>query len=534
MPIRDAFHGFLFTQPNLGTTVTHAETILILDFGSQYTQLIARKVREAGVYAEIHPFNVSLEKVRAIDPIGIILSGGPSSVYDEGAPHSDPAILDAGVPVLGICYGLQLIAHQNGGAVDRSTRREFGRAQLKIDAPNEPFLRGVPQDAIVWMSHGDSLTTPPQGFRTIAHTENAPICAVVHPERRIYGVQFHPEVSHTPHGIDILRNFIYEICGARGGWNARAFVEAATEEIRAKVGSDRVICAVSGGVDSTVLAVLLHEALGEQLVPIHIDNGLMRMNESRLVVDLFRERFHIPLDFVDATDQFLGGLAGVVDPEQKRKIIGGTFIEVFEQEARKFPDARWLAQGTLYPDVIESVSFKGPSVTIKTHHNVGGLPERMNFGLIEPFRELFKDEVRAVGRMLGVPDEFIDRHPFPGPGLAVRVLGEVTRERCDVLRQADEIFIEELRASGEYPKSWQAFTVLLPISSVGVMGDERTYENVCAVRAVTSIDGMTADWSRLPYEMLATVSSRIINEVRGINRVVYDISSKPPATIEWE
>lgn len=514
--------------------MTHAETILILDFGAQYTQLIARKVREGGVYAEIHPFNISIEKIREINPTGIILSGGPSSVYTDGAPHSDPAIFDLGRPILGICYGLQLIAYQNGGAVDSSAKREFGRAHLKIDDTSNPLLRGIPAESIVWMSHGDSLTRLPDGFSVVAHTENAPICIVANSERKIYGVQFHPEVSHTPHGSDILRNFVYDICGAQGGWNARAFVEAAKEEIREKVGSDRVICAVSGGVDSTVLAVLLHEAIGDQVVPIHIDNGLMRMNESKFVVDLFRERFHIPLDFVDASELFLSRLKDVVDPEKKRKIIGNTFIEVFEEEATKFPDARWLAQGTLYPDVIESVSFKGPSVTIKTHHNVGGLPERMNFGLVEPFRELFKDEVRAVGRMLGVPEEFIERHPFPGPGLAVRVLGEVTKERCDVLRQADTIFIDELRAAGEYNQSWQAFTVLLPISSVGVMGDERTYENVCAVRAVTSTDGMTADWTRIPYEVLATISNRIGNEVRGINRVVYDISSKPPATIEWE
>lgn len=514
--------------------MTHTETILILDFGSQYTQLIARKVREAGVYAEIHPFNIPIEKIREIAPIGIILSGGPSSVYAENAPHSDPAIFETGLPILGICYGLQLIAYQNGGAVDRSAKREFGRAHLKMDDPEGAFLNGIPQESIVWMSHGDSLTKLPEGFRVIAHTENAPICAVANDERRIYGVQFHPEVSHTPHGSDILRNFVYDICNARGGWNARSFIEAAKEDIRETVGSDKVICAVSGGVDSTVLAVLLHEAIGDQVIPIHIDNGLMRMNESRQVVDLFRERFHIPLDFVDAGEKFLSGLESVVDPERKRKIIGNTFIEVFEEEAKNFPDARWLAQGTLYPDVIESVSFKGPSVTIKTHHNVGGLPERMNFSLVEPFRELFKDEVRAVGRALGVPAEFIDRHPFPGPGLAVRVLGEVTQERCDILRQADQIFIDELHASEEYNNSWQAFTVLLPISSVGVMGDERTYENVCAIRAVTSTDGMTADWSRIPYDVLAIVSNRIINEVRGINRVVYDISSKPPATIEWE
>ncbi|HVK39047.1 MAG TPA: glutamine-hydrolyzing GMP synthase [Candidatus Kapabacteria bacterium] len=512
----------------------HTERILILDFGSQYTQLIARKVRECGVYAEIHPFNVPIERIREMNPIGIILSGGPSSVYEEGAPHSDPALFELGRPVLGVCYGLQLIAHQLGGAVDRSARREFGRAHLHVDVAGNGLLEGIPQETIVWMSHGDSLVRVPDGFQVIAHTENAPICAVANLERRIYGVQFHPEVHHTPRGVDVLRNFVFTICGARGGWSAHAFVEAAKREIREKVGDERVICAVSGGVDSTVAAVLIHQAIGEQLHCVHIDNGVMRGGESEQVVNLFRQQFQIPLAFVDASDLFLGRLSGVTDPEQKRKIIGGTFIDVFEKEAAKFADAQWLAQGTLYPDVIESVSFKGPSVTIKSHHNVGGLPEKMNLKLLEPFRELFKDEVRAVGRELGLPKEFIDRHPFPGPGLAIRVLGEVTRERCEILRQADQIFLEELHSSGQYDVTWQAFTVLLPISSVGVMGDERTYENVCAVRAVTSTDGMTADWARIPYEVLATVSNRIINEVRGINRIVYDISSKPPATIEWE
>lgn len=514
--------------------MTHSERILILDFGAQYTQLIARKVRECGVYAEIHPFNISIDAIRELAPIGVILSGGPSSVYADGAPHSDPAIFELGVPVLGICYGLQLIAYQLGGAVDGSAKREFGPAMVQIDAPENELFAGIPPEMLVWMSHGDSLTRTPDGFRVVAHSENAPICAVADPERRFYGVQFHPEVHHTTHGVAILRNFVFNICGAKGGWNAQAFVENAKREIREKVGDGRVICALSGGVDSSVLAVLLHEALGEQVLCIHIDNGLMRLDESRQVVALFREKFHIPLDFVDAGDLFLGRLAGVTDPEKKRKIIGATFIGVFEQEAKGFEGAEWLAQGTLYPDVIESVSFKGPSVTIKSHHNVGGLPERMNMKLIEPFRELFKDEVRAVGRELGLPAEFIDRHPFPGPGLAVRVLGEVTKERCDILRHADSIFIEELHAADQYREIWQAFTVLLPISSVGVMGDERTYENVCAVRAVTSTDGMTADWARVPYEVLARVSNRIINEVRGINRVAYDISSKPPATIEWE
>jgi GMP synthase (glutamine-hydrolysing) len=514
--------------------VVHSERILILDFGSQYTQLIARKVREAGVFAEIHPFNYPINSIRDIEPIGIILSGGPASVYADSAPHSDPAIFELGVPVLGICYGLQLAAYQLGGAVDPSAKREFGRATLHIDAPENPLLKDLPRESVVWMSHGDALTAPPEGFHVIAHSDNAPICVVADDARRFYGVQFHPEVHHTDCGVQLLRNFVHGVCGAQGDWNAKAFIESATEEIRAKVGTDRVICALSGGVDSSVLAVLLYEAIGNQVLCIHIDNGLMRMNESKQVVDFFREKYHIPLDFRDAGDIFLERLAGVTDPEKKRKIIGGTFIDVFEEEALRFSDARWLAQGTLYPDVIESVSFKGPSVTIKTHHNVGGLPERMSFSLIEPFRELFKDEVRAVGRELGLPDEFIDRHPFPGPGLAVRLLGEVTRERCDTLRAADQILIDELHASNQYNEIWQAFTVLLPISSVGVMGDERTYENVCAVRAVTSTDGMTADWSRIPYDVLARVSNRIINEVRGINRVCYDISSKPPATIEWE
>ncbi len=514
--------------------MTHSECILILDFGSQYTQLIARKVRETGVYAEIHPYNLPIEEIRSLNPVGIILSGGPSSVYAEGAPHSDPEIFQLGVPVLGICYGLQLIAYQLGGAVDRSAKREFGRARLAIDNLQAELFEGISQETIVWMSHGDSLTKLPEGFEVIAHSDNAPICAVANLDRRVYGVQFHPEVHHTPFGIDVLRNFVFKICGAQGGWNAHAFIEAAKDEIREQVGDGRVICAVSGGVDSTVLAVLLHEAIGDQVLCIHIDNGLMRANESQNVIDLFRQQFHIPLDFVDAGELFLKNLHGVTDPEKKRKIIGNTFIEVFEEEAKKFSDAQWLAQGTIYPDVIESVSFKGPSVTIKTHHNVGGLPDRMNLKLIEPFRELFKDEVREVGRELGVPKEFIERHPFPGPGLAVRVLGEITQERCDILRKADQIFMEELHSSKQYNNIWQAFTVLLPISSVGVMGDERTYENVCAVRAVTSTDGMTADWARIPYEVLATVSNRIINEVRGINRVAYDISSKPPATIEWE
>lgn len=512
----------------------HSERILILDFGSQYTQLIARKVRECGVYAEIHPFSLLLDKIIEMQPVGIILSGGPSSVYAEGAPLADAGIFDLGIPILGICYGLQFIAATLGGSVDPSAKREFGRAELMVDAPDNPLLQGLPQQSLVWMSHGDSLTRLPNDFAIIAHTSNAPIAAIADVGRRMYGVQFHPEVHHTAHGIDLLRNFVFRICEATGGWNAAAFIEETKQEIRQKVGNDRVICALSGGVDSSVLAVLLHEAIGDQILCIHIDNGLMRAGESKEVVRLFREQYHIPLDFVDAGELFLSRLAGITDPEQKRKIIGATFIDVFDEEARKFADAQWLAQGTLYPDVIESVSFKGPSVTIKSHHNVGGLPERMKLKLLEPFRELFKDEVRAVGKELGLPDAFLDRHPFPGPGLAVRVLGEITYPRCEILRQADQIFLDELHRSDQYNKVWQAFCVLLPISSVGVMGDVRTYENVCALRAVTSTDGMTADWATLPYDVLAKVSNRIINEVRGINRVVYDVSSKPPATIEWE
>ena len=512
----------------------HSERVLILDFGSQYTQIIARKIRESGVYAEIQPFNYALEMITAAPPVGIVLSGGPSSVYEDGAPLSDPGILELGIPILGICYGVQLIALQLGGGVDRFAKREFGRAEIVIDDATDLLFRNVPVRSIVWMSHGDSLTEVPSGFVVTAHTDNAPICAVSDVRRRIFGVQFHPEVQHTEFGKQILQNFVFEICGAVGGWNARAFINEAKEEIREKVGDGRVICALSGGVDSSVLAVLLHEALGDQMLCIHIDNGLMRLNESAQVVELFREKYQIPLELVDAGELFLQRLSGIVDPETKRKIIGATFIEVFEEAALKFSDAKWLAQGTLYPDVIESVSSKGPSVTIKSHHNVGGLPEHMNMGLIEPFRELFKDEVRAVGSELDLPREFLARHPFPGPGLAVRVLGEVTRERCDVLRQADEIFLSELHLSGQYDLIWQAFSVLLPVSSVGVMGDVRTYENVCALRAVSSTDGMTADWSRVPFDVLGRASARIINEVRGINRVVYDISSKPPATIEWE
>ncbi len=511
----------------------HTEWICIVDFGSQYTQLIARRVRELGVYCEIHPCHTAMSAITAFQPKGIILSGGPNSVYEDGAPTIDPSVFELGIPVLGICYGLQLLAINGNGAVDPAARREFGKAELVVDRPDD-LLKDIAQESVVWMSHGDSLTRIPDGFEAIAHSGNAPICAIRNAAKKQYGVQFHPEVVHTAEGTTILSNFVYGICGATGGWNPRSFVDAAIEEIRATVGEGRVICALSGGVDSAVAAVLLHRAIGDRLQCIHIDNGVMRKNESRKVVETFRDEFHIPLRFVDASELFLQRLAGVTDPETKRKIIGATFIEVFEKEARDFSDAAFLAQGTLYPDVIESVNFKGPSATIKSHHNVGGLPERMHLKLIEPFRELFKDEVRRVGKALDMPPHILDRHPFPGPGLAIRVLGEVAASRLELLRDVDEVYMDEIRRAGEYDNIWQAFAVLLPVQSVGVMGDARTYEFTVALRAVTSLDGMTADWARIPYDLLERISNRIINEVRGVNRVVYDISSKPPSTIEWE
>lgn len=523
-------------------SMEHKELLLVLDFGGQYTQLIARRIRELGVYSEIQPFNISLEKIRQLKPAGIILSGSPHSVYDSNAPHSSGDIYELGLPILGICYGLQLIAHQFGGKVDASARREYGKAELLIDR-HEDLFAGLDGGITVWMSHGDALNKLPEGFEPIAHTANAPICAIRHPQKKIFGVQFHPEVVHTPQGTKILSNFVFEVCKVKGDWTPSTFVDQAVNEIRRKVGKSRVLCALSGGVDSSVAAVLIHKAIGEQLHCIHINNGLMRKNESEVVVETFRKTFKIGLTYVDASSIFFGRLADVTDPEQKRKIIGKTFIDVFAEHARKLEaeseSARggafeFLAQGTLYPDVIESVSFKGPSVTIKTHHNVGGLPEKMNFKLIEPFRELFKDEVRKVGTMLGLPGELIGRHPFPGPGLAVRLLGAVTAEKLELLREADDIFIEEIRKAGLYDDVWQAFAVLLPVKSVGVMGDGRTYESTISLRAVTSIDGMTADWARIPPDVLASASNRIINELRGVNRVVYDISSKPPATIEWE
>lgn len=509
------------------------ERIVILDFGSQYTQLIARKVRECGVYSEIHPFNISEQKLMELSPKGIILSGGPSSIYTEDSPKPVFDIFNFGVPVLGICYGLQLIAYSLGGVVDRAAEREYGRADLIINQENKLF-RNLPYKIKVWMSHGDKLLSAPPNFEILASSSNSPICAIASNDGTIYGVQFHPEVHHTEFGKAILNNFVREICGCIENWGTASFINDSIQFIREQVGSDGVICALSGGVDSTVAAVLMNRAIGKQLHCIHIDTGLMRTNESKTIYELFKQHFDIPVEIIDAGELFLKKLEGITDPEQKRKIIGNTFIEVFEEAAKKMEDVRWLAQGTLYPDVIESVSVKGPSVTIKTHHNVGGLPEKMNLKIIEPFRELFKDEVREVGRQLGVPEWFVRRHPFPGPGLAIRILGNVTKERLELLRRADDIYIEEIKKAGLYDEIWQAFVVLLPVQSVGVMGDERTYENVCALRAVTSVDGMTADWYQFPAEILARISNRIINEVRGINRVVYDITSKPPGTIEWE
>ena len=509
------------------------DLILIIDFGSQYTQLIARRVREFKVYSEIHPHTITLDDVKKLQPKGIILSGGPMSVYDESAPQIDPQIFNLKVPFLGICYGLQLMCKNFSGTVEPATDREYGKSILRI-TDNTDILHGIEDASIVWMSHGDYLTQLPSGFKVVGESDHSPICAISNPKKKLFGLQFHPEVAHTEEGEKIISNFLFDICNCKADWTSKNFVDLQLEKIRSTIGDSKAICALSGGVDSTVAAVLMKKAIGENLICIHIDNGLMRKNESEKIGKLFDEKLKLNHIHVDASQKFLKNLKGISDPEKKRKIIGNTFIEVFEDEANKIKDAEFLVQGTLYPDVIESVSVKGASHTIKTHHNVGGLPEKMRLKLVEPFRELFKDEVRSVGKSLNIPNEFISRHPFPGPGLAVRVLGEITEEKLDILREADDVFISSIKEAGLYNSIWQAFTVLLPVNSVGVMGDARTYEFVLALRAVTSVDGMTADWYTFEHDFLSSVSSKIINRVKGVNRVVYDISSKPPATIEWE
>jgi len=509
------------------------EKILIIDFGSQFTQLITRRVREANVYSEIHSHKISVNEVLKFNPSGIILSGGPMSVYDQDAPDFDAAILKIKIPILGICYGLQILTEKFGGKVEPAKDREYGRALLNV-IKSSPLFNGISQTSQVWMSHGDYITKLPDGFDAVAKSDHTPIAAISNEDNRIYGVQFHPEVIHTIEGKKIINNFLYDICNCKGEWNPHNFVDSTVQEIKSKVNKSKAICALSGGVDSTVAAVLVKKAIGENLICLHIDTGLMRKNESQKIREVFDEKLALNHIHIDASELFISRLKNISDPEQKRKIIGSTFIEVFEQEAKKIKDVEFLVQGTLYPDVIESVSVKGSSVTIKSHHNVGGLPEKMNLKLIEPFRTLFKDEVRNVGRELNIPEEFIQRHPFPGPGLAVRVLGPVDKEKLEMLREADDIFIKSIIDSEIYNDIWQAFAVLLPVQSVGVMGDARTYEYVLALRAVTSVDGMTADWYYFEHDFLSNVSNKIINKVRGINRVVYDISSKPPATIEWE
>src|SRR3954465_696627 len=513
------------------------DKILIVDFGSQVTQLIARRVREEGVYSEIVPFQKAEAAFKEMKPKAVILSGGPESVHEAGSPRAPQAIFDSGVPVLGICYGQMTMAAQLDGEVEGGHPRGFGRADVEVKGPSCLFedTWALGEQHQVWMSHGDRITKMPPGFSVAGTSANAPFAVIQDESRKYYGLMFHPEVVHTPDGAKLLRNFVRKVAGLTGDWTMRAFREEAIEKIRAQVGKGRVICGLSGGVDSAVAAVLIHEAIGHQLTCVFVDHGMLRLDEAKTVVDLFRHHYNIPLVHVDASKQFLGELAGVTDPEVKRKTIGRLFIDVFDAEAKKLGGADFLAQGTLYPDVIESVSFTGgPSVTIKSHHNVGGLPERMNMKLVEPLRELFKDEVRVLGRELGLPEIFVGRHPFPGPGLAIRIPGEITRERLDILRLADDIYIEEIRRAGLYDDIWQAFAVLLPVRTVGVMGDGRTYDHVCALRAVTSSDGMTADYYPFEHSFLARTATRIVNEVRGINRVVYDITSKPPGTIEWE
>jgi GMP synthase (glutamine-hydrolysing) len=520
--------------------------ILILDFGSQYTQVIARRIRECQVYSQIIAFSTPAKKIRESGARGLILSGGPASVYGKGAPHPDPEIFKLGIPILGICYGMQLMGHQLGGKVENSQRREFGPALLKVKAERRKtgetadLFYGLPEVLDIWNSHGDKLTKLPKGFVSVAETDNSPYAAIADRKRHLYGLQFHPEVVHTPRGKEILQNFVYQICGSKMDWTMGSFIEQTCARIKEQVGTDHVVLGLSGGVDSSVAAALLHKAIGDQLTCIFVNNGLLRSKEAEVVQRVFGENFHVKLKYVNATKRFLDGLKGVTDPERKRKIIGRDFIKVFDQAVTELSrkskaNIRFLAQGTLYPDVIESISISGnPAALIKSHHNVGGLPKKMKLKLVEPLRELFKDEVRQVGLQLGLPHEIVYRQPFPGPGLAVRILGEVTRERLRILRDADAIVTSEMKASDWYYRVWQSFAVLPPVKSVGVMGDERTYESTIAVRLVESQDGMTADWVRLPYDLLAKISTRIINEVKGVNRVCLDISSKPPATIEWE
>ncbi|RJP28715.1 MAG: glutamine-hydrolyzing GMP synthase [Candidatus Omnitrophota bacterium] len=510
------------------------QTILILDFGSQYTQLIARRVRENKVYSKIVPYNISAKEIISMAPRGIILSGGPASVTSKKSPYPDKKIFKLKIPILGICYGMQVITEMNAGKVKQCRHREFGRAELFID-DNRDLFSQMPGNITCWASHGDLVKKLPSGFHAIAHTLNAPIAAISNKKTKIYGVQFHPEVTHTEKGSQIISNFLFRVCGCSGRWTMQSFIKESIENIKKTVGKDKVVLGLSGGVDSSVAALLIHRAIGKNLRCIFIDNGVLRKDEPQQIKSVFKEMFHLNLDYVDRSKRFLERLKGITDPEEKRKIIGNEFVKVFEEEALKVKGVKYLAQGTLYPDVIESVSaFGGPSSRIKTHHNVGGLPAHMKLKLLEPLRELFKDEVRQIGRNMNLPDVIINRQPFPGPGLAIRIIGEVTIERLNLLREVDRRVLDEVRKAGLYEQIWQSFAVLLPIKSVGVMGDERTYENVVALRCVTSSDGMTADWAKLPYELLGKISNRIINEVKGVNRVVYDISSKPPATIEWE
>ncbi|NOY69796.1 MAG: glutamine-hydrolyzing GMP synthase [Deltaproteobacteria bacterium] len=508
--------------------------IIIIDFGSQYNQLIARRVRECRVYCRIEPPDITVARLRELNPDGIILSGGPSSIYEKKSPKADPAIFELGIPVLGICYGMQFLVHVMGGSVKQSPKREYGFAQLEVTRDNELF-KGIDSPLQCWMSHGDSISALPRGYSPLAKTANTPIAAIANTEQRIFGLQFHPEVEHTPAGKKMLKNFLFDICECKRSWTMKSFADEAVERIRATAGDKQVILGLSGGVDSSVTAILIHKAIGDRLTCIFVDNGLLRKNEATRLKKIFARHLHLNIRFVNASDAFLAALSGVTDPEKKRKIIGKIFMDVFEAEAKKIKGARFLAQGTLYPDIIESQStFGGPSSVIKSHHNVGGLPKKMKLKLIEPLKFLFKDEVRALGKALGMPDELIWRQPFPGPGLGIRIIGEITKKRLLVLRNVDSILLEEIKAAGYYRKLWQSFAVLLPLKSVGVMGDKRTYENIAAIRAVTSRDAMTADWARLPHKLLASISGRIINEVTGVNRVVYDISSKPPGTIEWE